>query len=222
MIEILINKQDVAEIVRDQIAAILALEVGNQMAFATAAALDPADWKLRIYSERSNPWDLFNNDPIDTSPLVNVWWDTSAFDKSSSNIVERQTSNGTFNIDCYGYGKAADVAAGGHTPGDREAAFESQRAARLVRNILMAAEYTYLSLQGVVGRRWVSAITNFQPSQEPTTVSQISGSRLTFQVDFNELSPQVVEGVLESLAVDVLRADDGQLVVGTEYEYITP
>ena len=219
-IDTLINKQDNAEIVRDMIGAILAAEVVSQMALAVAASEDPLLWKLRIYTERSNPWEQFLNNPTDTSPLVNVWWDNSNFEMAASNIVERQKATAIFNLDCYGYAVAADEAAGGHKPGDREAAFEAQRAVRLVRNILMAAEYTYLSLRGVVWRRWISGITNFQPPQEPTTVQQISGSRIAFQVEFNELSPQITEETLELLTVDVMRAEDGQLIVETDYDYM--
>lgn len=215
----LIDKQDNVEIIRDQIAAILVLEVASQMALAIAAAKDPDEWKLRIFLERSNPWEQFLNNPTDSSPLINVWWDNSNFDLKASNIVERQKSETVYNIDCYGYARSADNAAGGHKPGDREAALEVHRALRLVRNILMAAEYTYLALQGLVWRRWPQSITVFQPQQDGNTVQQIVGARLAFRVDFNEFSPQIPAETLELLSVDVLRIEDDQLVVEADYEY---
>ena len=70
MIAELIDKQDNSEIVRDQIAAILATEVANQQALATADGKDPADYKLRIYTERSNPWEAFLNDQTDCKRVV--------------------------------------------------------------------------------------------------------------------------------------------------------
>ena len=141
----LIDKQDNFEIIRDQIAAILTTEIASQQALATAAAKDPDEWKLRIFTERSNPWEQYLNNPeADPSPIVNVWFENDKFDPSGSNIDERQKTEAVYNIDCYGYGVSEDVIAGGHKPGDREAAFEVQKALRLVRNILMAAEYTYL------------------------------------------------------------------------------
>ena len=215
----LIDKQDNFEIVRDQIGAILALEIVSQMALATLAAKDPNDWKLRIFLESSNPWEQFLNDQTDDSPLVNVWWDNSNFDPKVSTVIERQKSDTVFNIDCYGFGKSADVPAGGHDPGDRMAAFEAARAIRLVRNILMAAEYTYLKLRGTVYRRWTQSITSFQPQQDANQMQQVVGVRLAFRVEFNEFSPQVPLETLELLSADVNRTEDGQLIAEADYSY---
>ena len=215
----LINKKDNFELVRDQIAGILALETLAQVALATAASEpDPDDCKLRIFTERSNPWEQFLNDDTDKSPLVNVWYDGSTFDESGSNIVERQKTVGIFNIDCYGYAISEDDGAG-HKPGDREAAFEAQKAARLVRNILMAAENTYLQMRGLVWQRWPQAVNIFQPQQNDRPIQNIVAGRLTFRVVFNEFSPQVVGDILEYLAVDVKRAEDGSIYFEADYDY---
>lgn len=221
-ISTLIDKQDNFELVRNQIAAILVLEVASQMALATTAGKDPNDWKLRIFTERSNPWEQFLNDQTDTSPLVNIWYDNSNFNKSSSNVMERQKSESVFNIDCYGFGISSDVAVGGHDPGDREAAFEVQKALRLVRNILMAAEYTYLGMRGLVWLRWPQSITAFQPEINGQQIQQISGARIALNVDFSEFSPQYVEETLEYLSVDVKRAEDGSIVLEADYSYPLP
>jgi hypothetical protein len=215
----LIDKQDTFEIVRDQITAILVTEITNQQVLAAAASKDPADWKLNIYQERANPWEQFLNNDDDPSPIVNVWYDSSSFDPSSSNVVERQKAEGVFNIDCYGYGVSQDVAAGGHKPGDKEAALQVQKALRLVRNILMAAEYTYLGLRGTVWGRWPQAVTVFQPQIDGRTVQQVVGARLAFRVTFSEFSPQVVAETLELLSVDVKRTEDGLVVLEADYEY---
>jgi len=75
MIPNLIDKQDSFEIIRDQIAAILSTEVASQMALAIAEAKEPNDWKMRIFIERSNPWEQWLNNPTeDKSPIVNVWY----------------------------------------------------------------------------------------------------------------------------------------------------
>jgi hypothetical protein len=218
----LIDKQDNVEVIRDQIAAILVAEVANQMALATLAAKDPDDWKLRIFTERSNPWEQFldpNNASFDKSPLVNIWVDNMSYDPKASNVMERQKTEAVYNIDCYGYGRSKDVPAGGHTPGDKEAAFEVQRALRLVRNILMAAENTYLQLRGLVWSRWPQAITIFQPQLDSHTVQHVVGARLAFRVVFNEFSPQVVPETLELLSVEVIRAEDGEIVLEADYSY---
>lgn len=218
----LIDKQDNFEIIRDQIAAILATEVASQMALATAGGKDPDDWKLRIFSERSNPWEQLLNEQTDRSPIVNVWFDNSNFDPAASNISERQKTEGVFNIDCYGYGISSDEMGGGHNPGDKEAAFEVHKALRLVRNILMAAEYTYLGLRGVVWQRWPQSITVFQPQLDGRQMQQLVGARLAFRVVFNEFSPQVPAETLELVSVDVMRTEDGEIVVEADYDYTAP
>ena len=218
----LIDKQDNVEIIRDQIAAILVTEIANQQVLAVAAAKDPDDFKLRIFTERSNPWEQFLNNQTDRSPLVNIWFDNSNYDPSASNGIERQKTTAVYNIDCYGYGQSADLVAGGHTPGDEEASFEVQRALRLVRNILMAAENTYLQLQGLVWQRWPQSITVFQPQIDGRQMQQIVGARLAFRVVFNEFSPQVEAQTLELVSVDVLRAEDGEIVLEADYSFPLP
>ena len=215
----LIDKQDAVEIVRDQIAAILALEVASQMSLATAAGKDPELWKLRVFQERATPWENLPSKTQDRSPIVNVWWDSCTFDMSASNVVGRQKSSASINIDCYGYGKSANNPGGGHVAGDQSAAEVAQRAVRLVRNILMAGEYTYLGLRGVVWRRWVDNISIFQPQQDSENVHHIVGARLSFRVEFNEYSPQVQPVTLELLSVDVKRTENDEIVVEADYDY---
>lgn len=222
MISELIDKQDSFEIIRDEIAAILATEIANQQALATDAGKDPNDWRLRVYTERSNPWEQFQGPDSDTSPLVNVWYDNSNFDPGASTVVERQRTEAVFNIDCYGYGISEDTPGGGHKAGDEEAAFAVQRALRLVRNILMAGEYTYLGLRGLVGQRWPQSTTIYQPQIDSRTVQQIVAARLAFRVTFNEFSPQVQPVELERVATDVLRTEDGEIVVEADYDYTSP
>lgn len=224
VISTLIDKQDTFEVVRDQIALILVTEVANQMALATAALKDPLDWKLRIFSERSNAWEQFLNltDATDLSPLVNVWYDNGSFPENKGNTVERQAHEAIYNLDCYGVGVSADVSAGGHTPGDKEAAFEVQRTIRLVRNILMAAINTYLQLRGSVWQRWIQSITVFQPQIDNQAIQHLVGARIALRVLFNEFSPQVVAEILEKVAVDVKRTEDGEIVLQTTYEYPLP
>lgn len=219
----LIDKQDSFEVIRDQIAAILTTEVASQIALATTAGKpNPDDWKLRIFTERSNPWEQLLNEQNDRSPIVNIWYDNSNFAPGKSNILERQASETVYNIDCYGYGLSKDDGGTGHIPGDKEASFEVQKALRLIRNILMAAEYTYLGLQGLVWQRWPQSITVFQPQLDGRQMQQIVGARLALRVVFNEFSPQVEAETLELLSVDVIRAEDGEIVLEADYDYTAP
>ena len=218
----LIDKQDNFEIIRDQIAGILVTEVASQMQLATDGGKDPADWKLRVFTERSNPWEQFLNEQVDRSPLVNIQYDNSNFAPGKSNISERQNSETVYNIDCYGFGMSKDDGGDGHIPGDKDAALAVQKAIRLVRNILMAAEYNYLGLQGLVWQRWPQSITAFQPQLDGRQIQHIVGARIALRVSFNEFSPQVEGQALELTSIGVLRAEDGEVALEADYDYTQP
>ena len=216
----LIDKQDTFEIIRDQIAAILVLEVANQKALAATAGKNSALWDLKVYIERANPFEAFQSDSPDETPIVNIWFDNENFEKGASNLVERQKANGIFNIDVYAIGVTEDIIAGGHNPGDREAAINAQRAIRLVRNILMAAENTYLQLpRRTAWDRIPQAVTLFQPTIGDQPIQKIMGARLALSVSYNEFSPQVKGEIMELLSVDIKRIEDGQLIVEADYVY---
>ena len=228
MIDTLIDKEDNFEKIRDQIALILFNEVESQMALATAAGKVAALWKLRIFIERSNPWEEFLQNPVtDRSPLVNVWYQSSNFDTSGSNTFERKESKTIYNIDCYGYGQSSDVSGGGHDPGDERAALTAQRAVRLVRNILEASIYSHLGLENaedknaIVWDTWMNSMTTFQPEIDGRAVQQIVAIRLSFAVNFNEFSPQFTPETLEFVSVDIKR-ENGELVAETDYDYTSP
>ncbi len=219
----LIDKQDNFEVIRDQIAGILVAEVNNQKQLATNAGKDPLEWDLHVYAERSNPWEKWlNYQPGGSkSPIVNVWFETSNFSEKASNISERQKSTSAFNIDCYGFATSKDNPGGGHIAGDQASAEEAQRAVRLVRNILMASENTYLQLRGLVWQRWPQSIKTFQQQIDAQQVQQVVGARLVLQVIFNEFAPQYQPETLEHVAIDVKRAEDGRIVLEADYDYTT-
>lgn len=221
---------DAFELVAAKIGAILLEESEAQRVMAAAALEDPDLWALRVYLERSNPWSEFGDPDEDEEeeaglirkiPIVNVWFDSDTTDLKRSNTHERQMVTGVFNIDCHGYGVSAANGAG-HTAGDALAAREAQRAARLVRRILMSAHHNYLGLRGTVSRRWIQSRQTFQPSIEGRTIQHIVGMRLAMHVDFNEVSPQVEGETLEEISVGVRRHSDGLLYLTSTYEYEEP
>jgi hypothetical protein len=221
VIDTLINKQDNFEIVRDQIGAILTLESIEQQRLAVLATLDPADYKLEVYLERSNPYEKWLNnldlDKAESCPIISVWYDSSTMDLGKSNMIDRQMYEATYNIDCYGYG-ISKATTDGHDAGDEVSAKECQRAVRLVRNILMSANYRFLGLQGTVWDRWVASINMFQPNSDLPNVQKISASRLAFRVNFSEFAPQITPEDLELLSVDINRASDGMLYAEADYD----
>jgi len=215
-IDTLIDKLDTFEIVRNQIAQILADEVASQMALATTATKDPELWDMTIFAERFNPWELLR-DSKSIVPVVNVWYDRSTFNKSASNVVARQQTDGVFNIDIVANGNAADDGAGGHTPGDKDAITNVQRGARLARNIIMSANYTYLDLRGIVGRRWIANVQSFQPDQGNQASPRAAGMRITLNAVFDEFSPQFTPEVLEGVDVTIKRDTDGKVLAKMEF-----
>lgn len=224
-IESLIQARDTSEIVRDEIAAILLTESTRQQELAVAAGLDPYPWKLRVFLDRSNPWSEFVDSPDNETdgavPIVNVAFDQATYDKGKSNIVERQNATATYNVDCYGYGKAADSFDGGHTPGDFKAATEAMRTKRLVRQILMSAHYAYLgqpkSPDRLVWQRWLQSEAAFLPPQNERVSQHVRAMRLQFQIQYNEFSPQVEPTTIDLLAVALKRSETGEVFLTADY-----
>lgn len=217
----LIDKVDSSEVVRDQIAAILLVESANQQALAQGTAgKDPRLWALRLFTEATNAWEQFraapdpkkNEDPLDFTPIVNVWFDQATTDRSASSQVNRKKVDGVFQIDCYGYGISAAVD-GGHVPGDKAAALESQRAARLVRNILESAHYYNLGLPKLVGDRWIQTVQSTPVQQGAQQAQHVHCVRLTLDASYNEYSPQYSGQPFEGANVALTRIPTGEVVL---------
>ena len=87
----LIDKQDSFEIVRNQVFELLRDNAAAQVALATTAGkTDPQEWNLRVYQERFNPWERFQNAPDDVVPIVNVWFDSGIFPKDKGDPIKQQ------------------------------------------------------------------------------------------------------------------------------------
>lgn len=220
VIESLLEGPDNFELVRDRIASILALESEGQQTLAAAANKNPLDWKLRVFLERSNPWSEWveNPDKIDAAPIINVSWQDFAPDTGSGSTVSGGKTVGTYHVDCYGYGKSADVEAGGHTPGDEAAGLEIARIVRLVRRILMSGHYAYLGFErGFIARRILRSVTSMDIPLSERGAQHVVAARLVFGVEFLETSPQVQGVILESIYLEAKRAKDQRLYFAAQY-----
>jgi hypothetical protein len=221
VIDSLIQKQDTFQIIRDQIAAILATEIANQYALAQVeGSVDAELWNFKVFVETTNPVEAWlEEDPydrIDLTPIVNVWYDTTTFSGASSIQAGRQTGNGTFQIDCYAAGVAQDTATG-HLPGDVDAANRAQNVLMLVRNILMSSEYVYLALaRNLVGNRNIQSTTMLQPQFASASARKIVCARVSFGVNYNEFAPENTFPDLELISVDV--SENGRVVIQAEYD----
>jgi hypothetical protein len=215
LIDTLLSTPDNVEVVRDQIAAILKVEIAHQ----GELGLDPAP---RVFLERSNPWGALLEDPADESPIVNVWFDTETFDGLASNVTARQKADATFNVDVYCFGTSSEDGAG-HAPGDEVAALACLATLRLVRQILMSEHYTYLGLpRGLVWKRWPQTIGLFRPQTDDKSLTNIIAGRLALVVSFNEDAPRVDGPALETIALEVKRAGTGELYLAAEYNHASP
>lgn len=212
LLNVLIDKQDTQEIVRDKIAQILANNVEEQKTLAAADSKDPALWDFKVYTERADPFSFFEGKNPDTTPVVNVFFDTDSSVKSSSSVNQQQMFKGTFNIDCATLGKSANIALGGHVAGDERASKESQRVARLVRNILMSPANTYLDLQGLVWSRFVTNRVTFRPLVDNQQAQHVIVTRVSIEVEYSEYSPTVTPEALEGLDIEITRAEDGEVL----------
>lgn len=228
-VETLIDKEDGFEQVRDRIALILAEETISQQALAVTAGKDPELWKLRVFRERYAAIEEFLNvttakieaNTFDESPVVDVRYNTSSFETASSNVVERQTANGVFYIDCYAVGiGSGNTTLNTQVPSDVNAALNLARCLRLVRNMLMGGRYTYLGFErgALVSRRWPRSIQTYAPEIDSRTGVTILGGRVELAVRFNELSPQEVPTTLEILSSMAFN-EDGQIIATAEFDY---
>lgn len=211
----LIDTPDRFETVRDQIAAILAVERDDQKVKAAAAGKNPALWDFKVYEERANPWGDYLNENADLTPIVNVWFDSDSFAEGATTRAETQKCNAFYNVDVIAAAKRTTT-----TAGDETAAKDAQRIARLVRNILMASEYTYLALpRGTCWDRQVESREAFQPGIGADASIRVLGMRVRMRVSFNEISPQYEGVALTGLDVEIKRAETGEVYTNLSYDY---
>jgi hypothetical protein len=218
-LQTLINKRDSFELVRAKLATILLEETAAQQVLAHAAALDPNLWKLRVFTERSNPWAEFKDSDEPQTPIVNVWFENMPFAKAASNMVSRQKGVATFHLDCYGFGFAKGTDQG-HTSAEVMASDEASRAVRLVRNILVSGFYVYLGFpqantlpagqEQIVRGRWPASMTAFQPAQDDRPVVRVNAIRLDLEVEVNEFSTEYVGETIETITAGFTRTGGGE------------
>jgi hypothetical protein len=216
----LLDKADNFELIRDRVASILATETAAQQQKATQAGKDPAAYKFRVFSERTNPFESFVQG-ADVSPLINVWFSDLNFDKAKSNCVDRQQGTSTIQIDCMAYAVSTATQAG-HAPGDEAASKAAHKVARLVRNIIMHDDNRTLQFShGTVARRWISTIGAFNLASQNPEAMKVKGVRLTLEVDHIETTMLADENTIEFISIDFSHTADGDLIAEIDYN-LTP
>jgi len=210
----LIDKRDNMEIIRDEIAAILALEITNQKALAVVAGQDPNDYDFAIYTEKTSPWELLedeNGKITGQSPLVNVYLESASINNSKASDVTLSVFTVRFNLDCLS-AKNHKLIDGQISRGDELAARDVQRISRLCRNILMSAVYKRLNYGGILGNRSFSGITMFQPQFGVVPAQHTVGARIVYTADITEYSPEYDAPIMDLIQGQSTRGDDGKVL----------
>jgi hypothetical protein len=216
----LINKYDNCEILRDEVAAILAIEVANQKVLAVAEGERADDYSFDVYTERSSPWELIedeNGKIIRQSPLVNVYLESENADGSMLTTIDSMAYDCNITIDCLA-AKVHKVVGRLRYAGDELAARDVQRIARLIRNILMSPLYYKLNMPEVVHYRRIESITMFQPNFGDRPAQSVVGARINLKVSITENVPQAEFEFLELVQGRITRAEDGLLLAELQFE----
>lgn len=175
------SEPDNIEIIRDQIAALLVLDLQKQKELAADAG-DPAsaDYDVAVYVENDDPLQYVDDETPEANPFpcVNVLLDSTKGSGGTAS-VNKQTMTAQFFIDCYATGNTESTEDFG-----TKAALKAWKTARLVRRILRSEPNTYLRLRGVVGTVGVA----FQSGEPAATQSAIRVKmvRITLSVDYVE------------------------------------
>lgn len=225
LVQSLIDKQGTLRAVRDQVAAIILGNSANQQALAESAGKDPKPWKLRVFVDRTDcSGEYTSNDDDedapqrDPTPIVNVQFDETEYDKKRGTPTQHQQADATFCIDIYGCGVATDTT-DGHAPGDAAAADEALRAYMLVFNFLMSDVCSNLGLPGIVGDHWPEKfkLLAVPPGdRDKPRVERVAVGRLELSVSFVEFAPQYEAPLLETVTGTVKRKETGELYLTTK------
>jgi hypothetical protein len=190
-IKYLLNEPDNVETIRSQIAAILKGEIEAQAAMAAEAALEDAgDYNIGVLIEHERPWILTGNKKEESPfPLVNILLlETKPL---NGTLVNAKDYTAKFAIDCYGCGNFNMVDENGDPVlDDFLANIRAWKTARVARNILMSAFYTYLGMRSVVKKRQIEEAKTGVPNNLPESAAAVTVCRIIFSVQFTEVSPQ--------------------------------
>lgn len=200
----LISTPDNIEVIRDQIAGLLAVELENQARLAEEAG-DPnaADYKVAVFVENDDPLQYVDDQTPGANPFpcANISVDSTGQDKGTAS-VGKQVMTAQFFVDVYATGNSAS--AGGEDFGTR-ATLKAWKTARLVRRVLRAEANTYLRLRGIVGR----VTFKFQAGEpnRPQAAIRVKMVRVTLGVDYVEDVPVTGGDGIELISAKIADGD---------------
>lgn len=197
---------DNCEVLRDQISAIIALEMENQFELAKTDE-DPVadDYNCAVFVENDEPWQA--GEERDLFPLVNISLESVKRDKEAS--VNDRSNVATFNIDCYQEGNRTGKFAG------RTAVIKAWKLARCIRRILKSDHYTYLKLRGIVSKKSILSMQGGYPAGMENSAVKVAVVRVVLEVTYDEEAPRTSGPGFEIMPV-VISDDNGQVVINIE------
>lgn len=206
------SDKDNIEVIRDQVAALLAVDFRRQAELAAeSGATDSGDYNVAVYVESDDPLQYVDEDTPGANPFpcVNVILDSTDANKGTAS-VNKQAFTAKFYVDCYAEGNDAEDGEFSY-----KAARRAWKTARLVRRILRAEANTYLRLRGIVGRvSW-----SFQAGEPSNTRSAIKVKmvRATLTIDYVE-NVAITEGALDWDIVGIVADENGRVLFGDDSE----
>jgi len=147
-----------AEKARDQIAAILSMELQNQYRLAKESGMENAeDYNVKIFVENNRTYDTAEKELISH---VNIVLQDLTVPKSNPRIG-KQTTHARFDLYCLANGNTA-----GYFYDDKSATFRAWKIMRLIWQIIMSEPYTYLGMRKIVTHRAFTKMEAGMPSEQ--------------------------------------------------------
>jgi hypothetical protein len=193
----LISEPDVVEIVRDQVAAILSLELQNQYKLAQEKKVPrPIDYHIKVYVENSRPYE--SETAEDLLAFVNVTLPKVDVPRGNSRMGD-QKETALFHIYCAACGNNT-----GNFRDDKSSAIRAWKVMRLVRRILMADAYMYLGMRKTIGQRHIFLMEAGTPPAPEKSALAYTVIRASLEVSFVERSTEAPGAVpLEGIDFEV-------------------
>lgn len=203
------NDPDNCEVIRDQLSAIIALEMENQFKLAKAEE-DPVadDFKVAVFVENDEPWQA--GEERDLFPLINISMESVKRGKEAS--VNKEINIATINIDCYQEGNRTGKFAG------RTAVIKAWKLARCIRRILKSDHYTYLKLRGIVSKKSILSMQGGYPAGMENSAVKVAVVRIVLEVTYDEEAPRTTGPGIEVMPV-IISDENGQVVSDIREEY---
>jgi hypothetical protein len=188
-ITVLIKNPDSIEIIRDQVSAILKIECAAQYKMATdQGAADAADYRIGIWKEKTRPWQITEDaEKKNPFPLVNVSLMGFHADTPPGPVIGQKKYVGEIYLDCYASGEFDSE----DQSDDTDSAVKAWKIGRIVRNIILREQYSYLGLRGIVRDFRITEVKTGDPRNNENSAQSVTICRLVLSFNYYEDSPQV-------------------------------